>query len=341
MPEKKLMLTIKNKSFWDRAGMIFFAASFLFVVVMLAVVAVQNRVAPFGEFINILEQNLWGLPLAVLMVAAAIIAEVARYTNLLYQTSGRVMPLTAFRVAMYGRFVDSLSPYMWGGRGFQARYLNRMNDNLAVSYTIPYIQRFIKQVIFNLLFAVFFLSVKIDNNDVALVIKILVYISLLYRSFLPLTFLVFTINERFGRMLLIGSLAVLYRLRIVKDYHAFFDRAIRYVDDVLYAIKHEIKSLASMVIMILGVIVEFMASMSIPFFLYIAVGGDMHYSYILVLYMYSFVAAQAYPTPGGTGLAEFAFYAMFLTYVQSEMLFWFLLMWRLFTYYIYILSVLL
>ena len=42
------------------------------------------------------------------------------------------------------------------------------------------------------------------------------------------------------------------------------------------------------------------------------------------------------PMPGGSGVAEFSFYAVFKLLIQDNFVFWALLIWRILTYYIYL-----
>ena len=43
------------------------------------------------------------------------------------------------------------------------------------------------------------------------------------------------------------------------------------------------------------------------------------------------------PMPGGSGVAEFSFYTVFKLLIQDNFVFWALLLWRILTYYIYLL----
>ena len=165
MPFIRDMITkIRNKNFREAAGTIFYTASFLFVVVIMIYYAFRDSVSPFGEFLRTVGSNFGFFSLALLMLIVAIIAEVIRFANLLYQATGKIRLVEAFRMAMYGRFVESLSPYGIGTRGAQRKYLTRINTNYSVSYTVPYIQSFIKLVIFNLLFALFFIFVRVQEK---------------------------------------------------------------------------------------------------------------------------------------------------------------------------------
>ena len=42
------------------------------------------------------------------------------------------------------------------------------------------------------------------------------------------------------------------------------------------------------------------------------------------------------PIPGGTGVAELSFYAVFTLLIDKELVFWALILWRVLTYYIYL-----
>ena len=42
------------------------------------------------------------------------------------------------------------------------------------------------------------------------------------------------------------------------------------------------------------------------------------------------------PMPGGSGVAEFSFYTVFMLLIEDNFVFWALILWRILTYYIYI-----
>ena len=86
----------------------------------------------------------------------------------------------------------------------------------------------------------------------------------------------------------------------------------------------------------MSVIFNLLISM-IPFFVLTAFGGAVDFLPCFVTTVAVTSAVYFVPTPGNSGAAEGAFYAVFSA-LSSGYVFWAMLVWRFFSYYVYILT---
>ena len=85
-------------------------------------------------------------------------------------------------------------------------------------------------------------------------------------------------------------------------------------------------------------VLEYIIEYSVPFFIYSAFNGFDINMYLQLLSI-SFIielACNIIPLPGGSGMAELSFYAIFATLFAEGQLFWALLLWRFINYYLYL-----
>ena len=85
-------------------------------------------------------------------------------------------------------------------------------------------------------------------------------------------------------------------------------------------------------------IFEYVIEYSIPFFVYCAFNGFnlSIYWQLLSISIIIELASHVIPVPGGTGMAEISFYAIFASLFGADVLFWALILWRILSYYDYL-----
>jgi uncharacterized protein (TIRG00374 family) len=85
-------------------------------------------------------------------------------------------------------------------------------------------------------------------------------------------------------------------------------------------------------------VVYFFAIYSVPYFIYCAFMG-WNFSVWIKLVIFTIIVDMSgnfIPLPGGTGVSDFSFVAIFSSFFINKTTFWALLLWRVFTYYIFI-----
>ena len=131
-------------------------------------------------------------------------------------------------------------------------------------------------------------------------------------------------------------------MRIVKNYEKQYEKISKYISDFQDVMKQYAKSPKDFLIMTFFSLCRLLANYSIPFFivkLFLPSLDNSMYLNLFVMSVLVDLSASFFPLPGGTGMNEISFTAAFGTIINSpNLLVWVLLMWRFFSYYIYLLQ---
>ena len=85
---------------------------------------------------------------------------------------------------------------------------------------------------------------------------------------------------------------------------------------------------------------EYIIEFSVLFFIYSAFNGldaNMYFDLLSISVIIE-LACHSIPLPGGSGIAELAFSTIFASLFDAGVLFWALILWRIITYYSYLIS---
>ena len=128
---------------------------------------------------------------------------------------------------------------------------------------------------------------------------------------------------------------VLGKLKIVKDRDAALEKVEDEIAEYAKSIKHILKSKGLFArVIIISLVYNFLIA-SIPFFVLTAFGGDVGFWSCFATTIAVMAAVYFVPTPGNSGAAEGTFFLVFSA-LSTGYVFWAMLVWRFFSYYIYI-----
>ncbi|MDR1939856.1 MAG: flippase-like domain-containing protein [Clostridiales bacterium] len=288
----------------------------------------------FGRYLErITEDGKWFFG-ALLLFAAVVLFETLRFIIMIYMTKKQFRPILAFRTAMIGRFYHAVTPYTNGGQGLQSQVLVAAKFNRATSFSIPFSQVFLKTMVWNLMLLFFF----IFNRQGIAELRWLALIGLVFNGFFPVLFFVFSFNERLAKKIISKILKAGARLRLVKNYEFTLSGAYSFLEDLSISVRSIVRNTKYFILLLLLYAAEFMAVMSIPYFMFKSVGEDVTYPFMLISYMYIYLSMTYVPIPGAAGAYEISFFTMYSSSLASGMGYWVLLSVRFFTYFFYILT---
>ena len=173
---------------------------------------------------------------------------------------------------------------------------------------------------------------------------VLAAVSLALNGSIPLIILLFTIFPKKMMRLVVGAVGLLAKMHIVKrKYHAT-KKCVNGLLEYSGAMKLFAKKFLQCLPLVLLCVIETLLNYAIPFFVVLAVGHDVKPTFELLMQILCLSTLTRYtalliPTPGNTGAMEATGSLIFSTVTSIQpMLGWVVLVWRFFTYYIYILS---
>lgn len=241
----------------------------------------------------------------------------------------------ARRTVIYGRYYDNITPAAVGGQPFQIYYMSR-SGKLAPGFapTIPVMGMISLQVGFIIVaLACFIFGHEALSSNTAL--QFTAWFGLLFYAFWPVTVLLATFYPKITTGIIHMVIRVAAKLKLVKNHDQLLSKAQDGVENYAKSVKAILKSRGLLLQMIIISVIYTLLVSSIPFFVLTAFGGDVPYLSCLALTVAVTSAVYFVPTPGNSGAAEGTFYVVFSA-LSTGYVFWAMLIWRLFTYYIYI-----
>lgn len=316
----------------------------LFIALNVGVI-IATAVSEFGNSNNAtklseIRINWWLLIPAVLCFLVAITAEISKYALMIK----RMSPAKNFerkdgwklarRTVLLGRYYDNITPAAVGGQPFQIYYMRR-NSGLSsgASTSIPMFGMISLQIAFIMIALVCFLFGGVAGDYPALIVT--AWIGLAFFAFWPVMVAGISFFPKPTTTFIKWVVKVLAKIKIVKNR-----------EKALTKVEHEVKEYADSVKMILKtkglfwqtILLSLVFNLfiaAIPFFVLTAFGGGVNFWACLGTTIAVMSAVYFIPTPGNAGAAEGTFFVVFSA-LSSGYVFWAMLIWRFFSYYIYI-----
>ena len=318
---------------------------FLFILLNIAVIAI-TAFSEFGNSENAatlseVQINWWLLIPATLCFVIAIICEINKYILMMYEMtedkssfSRKRAHQVARRTVLLGRYYDNVTPAAIGGQPFQIYYM-RKNSNLphGASTSVPIFGMISGQIGFIIIAVLCFLIGSVTINNAVLIGT--ACFGLLFYAFWPVTVMIATFLPKATTELITLIVRFLAKLHIVKDKKKTIKKTEYEVNEYAKCVRRILKTKGLFLkTIVLSVIFHLLVS-SIPFFVLTAFGGRVDFLPCFVTTVAVTSAVYFVPTPGNAGAAEGTFYMVFSA-LSSGYVFWAMLIWRFFSYYIYI-----
>ncbi len=318
-----------------------------FILINVIVIAV-TAFSEFGNSENAaklseVQINWWFLIPATVCFLIAITFEVYKYVLMMREAgkkhikdkSSNIWQI-ARRTVLLGKYYDNITPAAIGGQPFQIYYMHK-NGGMSegMSTTIPIIGMISNQIGFIIIavFAFLFGSLSINNA----VLMATACFGLIFYAFWPIAIMIATFLPGTTAELINLIVKFLAKIHVVKDKEAAIKKVSDGVNDYAKCVKQILKTpgLFAKTIAI-SVVFHFLISI-IPFFVLTAFGGEVDFLPCLVTTIAVTSAVYFVPTPGNAGAAEGTFFLVFSA-LSSGYVFWAMLVWRFFSYYVYIIT---
>ena len=245
-------------------------------------------------------------------------------------------PKVARRTVLLGKYYDSVTPAAIGGQPFQIYYM-RHNSGLpnGASTSIPIVGMIANQIGFLLIAIPCFVLSGIAYSKPALIVT--AWIGLLFYAFWPVMVAGVSFFPKTTTKFLKFIIKILAKIRLIKSRNKALSKIEHEVEEYAKSVKLILKT-RGLFFQVIGLSVLFNALIvAIPFFVLTAFGGNIGFMECFVLTVAVMSAVYFIPTPGNAGAAEGTFFLVFSS-LSSGYIFWAMLLWRFFSYYIYIIT---
>ena len=211
----------------------------------------------------------------------------------------------------------------------------RRNSGLpnGQSTSIPIFGMISGQIGFMIIAVLCFLFGSLSINNATLIAT--ACFGLLFYAFWPVMVMVATFLPKATTELITVGVKLLAKIHIVKNKAETIKKTEFEVNEYAKSVKTILKTRGLFVKTVsLSIVFNFLIAM-IPFFVLTAFGGDVDFLPCFVTTVAVTSAVYFVPTPGNAGAAEGTFFLVFSA-LSTGYIFWAMLVWRFFSYYIYI-----
>lgn len=310
-------------------GYVLFAVLNLAVVVYIALREFKSPEEISFEWVSF--ATLKGLVPAVACFVVALLAETLKYDAMTHATEGRHDLIGALECVILGKYYDNITPLGAGGQPFQIIFLKKRGYSDGSSAALPVAGFIFTQIAFILLAVVVFTTNHGIMQDIV-PIRISAYVGLAFYLFVPACIVLFSsVPNAFGRVIH-ASLALLHKLRVVRNCEKTEMSVMRSVVEYTENLKTLQRCPWLYVKLFVCSLLFQTAILSVPYFVLRAFGETVRWWPVFSYVVYIYAAVAFIPTPGNSGAAEGSFYAVFDSFA-GESLLPAMLVWRLLVFY--------
>ena len=333
-------------------NLIFLAINIAVLAFIINVFLMQTDGMTLDGIIKEQGSRLWWLAAGLALLIITFLADTLIFSSLIKRSTGKRRFWLAYKTSAVGKYFDSITPFAVGGRPSQINTLSRAGISPGIATSIPIIKMIIYNIIYSVSALVFLIfgapfiqETSIFVNFLLVLFKIFAYLGVGFTAVVSLVFVLIGSGKIVGRSVVRFVVRLLYKLKFVKDYRESYNKIMNQVLEYQSSIQYLKKNKRTLLACIFYCIIEIVAYYAIPFTVVMAFSDISLTNYpmammLLLVCMTKFIicqmAAVVIPLPGGTGIMEISFLALFgvSSLVGQINIVWALVAWRLLTYYL-------
>lgn len=271
-----------------------------------------------------------------------ILIDTLKYYQLIKKSTGKRRFITSLNTHLTGRYYDCITPFAVGGQPFQIYYLHKKGLSGSKSTSIPLAKQFFSMIAFSIISIAVLIAQIVLKQAISPLILTLAIIAIVANLTVVLVILLFSVSKRLAPSLVIKVLKLLNKMHLIKNYKTTFFKVSRFVKNYQRSMKDFSKSAWTIIIQLVLAVLSFVSIYSIVYFIYLAflplnLGSQpVSFTNIFCFAVLCDLVSGIMPLPGGTGLAEISFDSLFKSLFTATVLPWALLIWRILTYFAFI-----
>lgn len=311
---------------------------FIFNILLVAGILVWNILAMDDDGLvatALLDINFKYLLIVVVLLVTIVAIETASVHRMIYRKTLRSRWALAYKSTAICRHYDSVTPLSSGGQSFMATYLRSRDIPTATAISIPFSQLLFRNMTWLIVTSVcMIIAFAKGMTTLISTFSIIGFIiSLLFVALI----LTFSFSKKVAGKVVAMIVTLLAKLKIVKDFKRTYVKIMRLMSEYQLAMNEYRKAKFDLLLQFLLYLAKLVALYSIPYFIHLtlpAVKTGTYGEFFIYTAMID-LAASFIPLPGGTGVNEITFAAIFGPYLGGGT-FWGLLLWRTCSYYFYL-----
>ena len=338
-------------------SLVFLAINIVFVSVLVSSLLKSTD----SSIVNLFKSSgkrLWWFLLSIGLLGIVFVGDAAAFAILIKKITGKWRPWLAYKTTSMGKYYEAITPLAVGMQPGQIVELTKGGITAGVATSIPIMKMIVYNIMNVVLSIVFLVGIATQITSVValaegakillIIFEVLAYIGIILSTAILIGLILIANSKIVGRALARFVIRVGYKFRIVKNYRTAYNKLMRSVlefqNSMNYFKKHK-----GVLFGCLGCIcISLLALASIPFSVMLALtdvsfdsigSGFWLWAESVARYYICFNASSYIPLPGGTGMMEIAFIAMFgnkrFFPTQTQYVYGFLF-WRIISYYLII-----
>lgn len=277
----------------------------------------------------------WLLLLTLLVWFFIQTVDAYRINLLVKRSSGRSRPFLSYKTNSIGRYYDAITPMSTGGQPFQIFYMKNRGIPVAAAISVPMGKYVVNQICIS---AIWTIALIVSFATTGGITTILCVVGWIANTLLMVVIGILSINQRVGKRIVVFVLKFLQKIKIIKNYEKVYNQVLKIVTDFQVTLKGFAKDGWTFFKLMATSVLSLCLNYSLAFLVYSVMIGGFDFSMYFEIFILSIMidmAASFIPLPGGTGVTELSFTALFAAIISpASMLTWALLFYRFFTYYI-------
>ncbi len=327
--------------------------SFLFLFLNLAIVVgifiwgfLGGEQVDIGQLFSQKINWLW-LAIGVLLFLTLNWTDGMRIFALVFHATKKPRPFLSYKSNSMCRFYDNVTPLATGGQPFQIYYLSKHGLSAGQASSVP-----IAKYLYSQFLSMIFIAVVLVLQHTYIIslnpfILTMCYIGFALNVLLLGSVLFLSVSKKVGPSCAIGILKLLAKIKIVKDYRKSFVKVMHTVRDYVSIMKQFMSNIWIALSMLVLSFICFILTYSMPFVVYatfVPLDANWFSAYVQLFTMAVVcdMACCFMPLPGAAGMAELSFATLFGEFFgkagYGNIAVWALLLWRVFTYYGYLIQ---
>lgn len=309
---------------------------FVFNIVLVVGILIWN-VFTTDDFtpLRLIDINFLNIFLVLLLLAGVVFVDVFTIHRMIYRKTLRSRWALSYKGLGILRYYDAIIPMSGGGQAFLATYLNSRDVPASPALSIP-MGKLVFQQIAWIIVTFVCLVLSFINGTSQTFVSVASIIGFVL-AFVAVAFIMFvSLSKKLGQKLVSWGIKLLVKMHILKDYDKYYDKVMNFVSDYQNIMKEYSHAKGEVILQISVHIVRYILMYSIPYFIYLCFpyqGGAIgNYGDFFIYAALIELASSFIPLPGGTGMNEITFAALFNDYLGGYT-FWAMLMWRFCSYY--------
>ena len=349
---KKIKTNTQSKSKKKKwLNFLYFALNVVVIAIVLWVQLAKES-NPMESLASILDINWWFILAAVATFLICMVMDQLKYSILIKKATGNFRFNLSYKMAVVGRHYDIITPLSTGGQPFQIFYAHKYGIKVGESTSIALGRYMLYQIIYFMCITFFlvrnFFTGTLDAamGDVAGgVVSTLSWIGYACCAVVIFTVFFVSLNRRAGAGFVAGVFKLLNKIKIgkfkiFKDYKSAFVGAMKTVNSWQKTTKKYSKSFSVLFINIVCSLIYFFSWYIMPYFVFCAFNGwdPSMIMHIMTIAIMVDLTSAFNPIPMGIGTADLSFTVLYGSLFASGAQVWALIIWRILTYYIYIIQ---